>query len=287
MFIILTLVIGVVAAVMRTFELHLAWDTEKSLMRPYHPSSLSLLIFSIAFTLLALLISRSAPALTGKRVAAPRHVPLYMAVDFLAAMALILSGVLDIVNKMDDIKLLFDPIPGLTGSGLSTLVFALLSLFAGISVLLIMRAASKGVLGRAYGFYMTVPIFWAALWLILDFSKHAVNPVPLSFLYEMLGIIFTLLSLYSSAGFFFNLPRMRHTIVYSILGAYFSIITVFGLVFYRFIWGVWPVDNINWSDFARFVFSILHLLATVYIVRGQKFDIFKSTHRERVASSAS
>ncbi len=286
MLILMTVIIGIMAGLMRTFELRLAWEPALGLMKSYHPSSISLLVFSVAFTVLALIVSRSAPPFKGKRVAAPRQIPIYLTVDTLAALALIFSGVMDIYSNREDVQAL------ITGEGVpamgtaSMLIFAVLSLFAGISVILIARAASKGVLGRAYGFYMTVPVFWACYWLILDFSKHAVNPVPLSYLYEMLGIIFTLLSLYAAAGFFFNLPRMRQTLVYSILGGFFSLITVLGLVMYRVLWGIWPVDNINWSDFARFVFSMLHLMCTVYIVRGQKFDVYRTHHKENENKSA-
>jgi hypothetical protein len=272
-----TLLLGAVGGLLRAFELHLAWDKDLGLMVPYHPLSLLLLAFSLFTAVLVFCLLRAARRPAGVRVAPPKHLPLYLVIELAAALCLFASAALDIAWQWENLQILFGPRgPNTPLTGLSSLIFAVLTVFAGFCVLLIMRAGARGVLSRNYGFYMLMPVFWACFWLILDFSRHAINPVPLSYLYDMLTTVFALLSLYATAGFFFNLPRMRQTLIYAVLGAYFALTTVLGVSLYRLFWGLWPMDSMNWGNLARFAFAALHLLATVYIVRGQKFAIYKT-----------
>lgn len=268
-YILLTLLAGVAAGALRALEYHLAWDRELGLMARWHPASLGLIALCAAFFCAALLLSPRRASPSGQRMAQPKHMPVYLAADIVAALALFAAAAYDLRRYWEESG----------AKSVSLIVFALLTLFTALSVLLIMRAAKRGALGRAYGFYMTVPVFWACYWLVLEFSQNAANPVILSYAYEMLGIIFIVLSLYSMAGFFFNLPRLSKAIFYSMMGALFSMVTVLGPVLARLFWGEWPTESHDWAQYLRFLFAVIHLLASVYILRGQKIEIYTPGRR--------
>ena len=250
---------GCAAGLLRAFEWRWAWDTEKWLMTPWHTLSITLLVFSLAVAVLTWLTLRDEP----KKTFAPsaedfaRFKSLFL-VDAVAVLALLVSA------WLDSSVYFFPQSTGDQAAGVSQLIFAILSVLAAVCVLVVSQASARGILSRAYAIYSLVPVFWGCFWLLRNISSYAINPVPLSFLYEMLAIVFTLLAMYSSAGFFFYRANRRRTQLYGRLGIFFCLVTLLGAGFYWLFWNGLPMDTLAWSDVARFVFALFHLSALLF-----------------------
>jgi hypothetical protein len=276
-YILITLFFGFAAGGLRALELQLAWDPELGVMSPGHPASLGLIAVSIVFFLIMLPLTRVRSKPTGERVASARHTPTYLTADILAAAALLVSAYLDINRHAQ--------LAETGGASTSLLVFSLLTVFTGLCMVMLMRMTLRGVVDKAYGFYMTVPVFWSCFWLIMEFAANSANPILLSYTYEILAIVFIVLALYSMAGFFFDMPHTSQTLLYCVMGAFFSCITVLGPILSYVFWGVWPVEgSADWAQFFRFLFATIHLLASVYVLRGHK--IAQRAAASRAASPA-
>jgi hypothetical protein len=261
-YILITLFFGFAAGGLRALEFQLAWDRELGVMSPGHPASLGLIAVSILFFLLMLPLTRVRSKPTGERVASARHTPTYLTADILATVSLLVSACLDI-----------DRYARLAEAPLSLLVFSLLTVFTSLCMLMLMRMTLRGVVDKAYGFYMTVPVFWSCFWLITEFAENSANPILLSYTYEILAIVFIVLAIYSMAGFFFDMPHTSRTLLYCVMGAFFSCITVLGPLLSYVFWQVWPVEgSANWAQFFRFLYATIHLLAAVYVLRGHKIS---------------
>ena len=248
----LTLLAGVTAGLLRAFEWRLAWDSSLWLMKHYHISSLLLIAFSVTVVSLLFLLLRSTPdsAFSPDFLWSKKLVWIEMP----AVLLLWASAILDIGKFIGAQK------PDMPISEISTLIFALLSVFTGISVIILSKTSAAGPPPREYGIYMLAPVFWACFWLLKNISSYAVNPEPLSFLYDMLGSIFTLLALYSSASFFYFRTRGRRTVFYCAMSVFFSLIVLLGTGLHLALWGTLPMSGTGWSDVCRSLFSILHLV---------------------------
>ena len=256
----ITLLAGVAAGLIRACEWRWAWeDAERGLMKLNYWLSLLLLGVTLVFFLSVLLVARGAP----KRHDSDWDVsdlklpaPLLGWAGMAGVLALLVSAALDI-RKFITVRL-----PGEPLSELSSLIFAVLSVFAGITVLIVIRAASRRTLKRSYGIYMLVPVFWACFWLVRDIGRYAIDPIQLRFFYDMMGAIFALLSLYAAAGFFYSQARTRRTLVYCSMGIFFSLITLLGAGLYCLLWGGLPADSqFHAADLCRFGFVLLYLPA--------------------------
>jgi hypothetical protein len=265
-YIIITLFFGFAAGGLRALELQTAWDKELGVMSPGHPASLGLIIVSVAFLLIMLPLTRVKSKPTGERVISARHTPAYLAADIFATAALLVSAYLDISRYagLSDVTV---------EAPVSLLVFSLLTVFTGLCMLMLMRMTLRGMVDRAYGFYMTVPVFWSCFWLIMEFAANSANPILLTYAYEILAIVFIVLALYSMAGFFFDMPHTSQTLLYCVLGAFFSCVTVLGPILSYVFWQVWPVEgSADGAQFFRFLYATIHLLASVYVLRGRKIS---------------
>ena len=260
-----TLLVGAAAGLARAFEFRLAWDTTLWLMTPWHYMSLLLLGCALVTAVVLFMILRGVP----NKAAEPSkdaftQIRSLLWADIAAALAL-LAGALFDMRTFLELQ---------TGTGpvqeLSLLIFAIFSAFTAISVIAVSLAAALGTLRRHYAIYMLTPVFWACFWLLRNISSYAVNPVPLSFLYNMMSIIFTLLTLYTAAGIFFYRANVRRTLLYGALGVFFSMISLLGIGLYWLLWRELPMGNVNWSDILRFVFALFHLLAILHAFGARK-----------------
>ena len=261
----IVLVAGIVAGFVRAFEWKWAWDTQLWLMTSWHPASLALLAFCLVVVAIIWLALRG----ENKKTFAPSdedfsRVRALVWVDVPAALALLAGAWLDISSYLD-MQSSSKP-----NSGVSMLIFAILSAFAAVCVIVVSTASARGALRRSLAIYRLTPVIWGCFWLLRNISGYAINPVPLSFLYDMLAIAFTLLALYSSAGFFFFRANTRNILLYGAFGVFFSSVALLGSGFYWLLWNGLPMDNLAWSDVARFTFALLHLLALVYAHGGKR-----------------
>ena len=286
-----TLLAGIIGGILRAYEWRLAWNKDLDLMTPNHYLSLCLLGFSLLFAAALLFIMLGSPSRRKRELGpSPRLARALWWLDAPALLALFVSAGLDIREY------LLRP-AGSATPGLSSLIFVGFSVFTGICVLVIMVASARNVPTRDYGVYMLTPVFWACFWLVQSIGKYAINPVSLSYLYNLLGTIFAVMALYAAAGFFFSQTRIRRSLIYCSLGVYFSIVTLLGVGVYRLLeiingvqagfgwagwvyWSEWPVSGFRANDFCRFLFVVFHLLALMRMDRTWKMGLSASEPAE-------
>ncbi len=88
----------------------------------------------------------------------------------------------------------------------------------------------------------------ACMWLVVAYQARAADPVILDYVYELFAIIASLLGLYFTAGFSFERPKVRRASFFSLLGVYFSIVTL--------------ADSHDLASMLLYGFAILYLILT-------------------------
>ncbi len=268
---VLSLLLGAAGGFLRANELITSYDRVAGVMaRVLHPYSIVLIGFSVFALIMALLLANDDTELPVERRRRTK-LPAYAWTQATAFLALFISAMLDMADSG-----VFGHGPMADEPQYGQFVLALLSAFTAIAMLVILWATVLGQLKTPYGFYMTIPIFWASFWIVLDFGQHAANPIVLSYVYSLLAIIFTTLALYSAAGFFFKQSRVRATKLYTILGIYFSCTVFIGQLIYWLQQREWPVETLTPAVALRFMFVIMHLASLLYWVRLQKLELHRA-----------
>ena len=90
------------------------------------------------------------------------------------------------------------------------------------------------------------------VWLISDYQVRAADPVTQDYLYAIFAIVCSLLGLYYIAGWSFQTGKPRRTVVFCLLGTYFSMVTL--------------ADSHTLADIARYAFVILFLTAHAALI---------------------
>ncbi|MCL2747099.1 MAG: hypothetical protein FWE59_00395 [Oscillospiraceae bacterium] len=255
----ITLLIGAAVGLIRAFEWREAWDTELWLMMPWHWLSILLLLCCFAVAVALFLAMRKSPSVAATPTQEDfEGIRALLWADIAAGLVLLVSAALEIRSfiraqyGMEQVQELFG------------LIFAILSVFTAICVIVTASAAARGALNRTHSIYMLTPVFWACFWLLRNIGEYAVNPEPLSFLFEMLGVVFTLLALYTAAGFFFYRANVRRTMLYGALGIFFLLVTLLGDGLYYLFWNDFPMGDPTFANLARALFALFHLMAIVH-----------------------
>ena len=84
------------------------------------------------------------------------------------------------------------------------------------------RGEGKG----KYNFTLLMPAYTGCVWLIAAYQVRAGDPVQLDYIYELFAIIAVLLGLYFNAGFSFERGKPFRAVLFSLLGVYFSLVTL-------------------------------------------------------------
>ena len=97
-----------------------------------------------------------------------------------------------------------------------------------VSFFCVLASAWSNFRGKSLRFSLTllVPGYTLCLWLVGAYQQRAADPVVLNYVYELLAIICTLVGLYFACGFSFGRPKLRRCAVFSLLGIYFSLVTL-------------------------------------------------------------
>ena len=126
------------------------------------------------------------------------------------------------------------------------LITAALALVAGICVVLTVRDNFRGLADGKYSFKLLMPAYAFCVWLIAAYQVRAGDPVRLDYVYELFAIITGLLGLYGAASFSFERGRSFLTALFSLLGVYFSLVTL--------------ADSHQLADMLLYAFTIVYLL---------------------------
>ena len=128
------------------------------------------------------------------------------------------------------------------------LIVAVLAVASGLCVMSTVRDNFKGENKGKYSVPLLVPAFAFCVWLIAAYQVRAGDPVQLDYVFELFGIIASLLGLYFIAGFSFDKGKCGPAVFFSLLGVYFSLVTL--------------ADGHDLASMLLYGFAILYLLAS-------------------------
>lgn len=266
----LTVCLGLCAAAARAFQILHVFEVDTGLAAPWHRYTLILLGVCGVFAVISIVLTHAA----SKQIPERKNPGILWLLVEVSAVAMLLGSVLDPL------------IEGFKTTSAMLLVYGTLGVLTAISVLINTSGVLSGKLQptSGYGFWATIPVFWACYTLIVDFWNHAGNPVLLSYMFGMLGYVFCALGLYGHAGQYFERIRPGRTAFYCTLAAFLSILTAAGsLAALYMLPGEAPPNVIcSKSDLLRLGFVALHCLAVMGGTLGGIFNFKYEAKRKTV-----
>lgn len=222
---------------LRCWELNTGFEPDTGLPIAEAPATYTPIAFSVVMVVvLALLCLGSKRAFSGYAQAfQARGNTLYATAGVLSGFLLLGAGSLMAAE------------PAMGGELVYTrLITAVLALAAGICVVLTVRDNFRGLADGKYSFKLLMPAYAFCVWLIAAYQVRAGDPVRLDYVYELFAIITGLLGLYGAASFSFERGRSFLTALFSMLGVYFSLVTL--------------ADSHQLADMLLYAFTIVYLL---------------------------
>ena len=226
---------GIVGLLLRRWELATAFEADTGLVTPNMPSTWALIIWSAllaaAFILLCRGKHRSFAGGYDAAFAAKGNT-VYITAMVLAAFLLLASAVL---NYMGIPAAYAEAVAAArAGNAQGTPLFnvlprAILGALAAVSFFCVLSTGRHNYRGEGTGkfsFPLLAPAYMGCIWLIAAYQVRAGDPVRQDYIYELFAIISSLLGLYFMAGFSFERAKVFRSSLFSLLGVYFSLVTL-------------------------------------------------------------
>mgnify|MGYP005753474523 FL=1 len=226
---------GIVGLLLRRWELATAFEADTGLVTPNMPSTWALIIWSAllaaAFILLCRGKHRSFAGGYDAAFAAKGNT-VYITAMVLAAFLLLASAVL---NYMGIPAAYAEAVAAArAGNAQGTPLFnvlprAILGALAAASFFCVLSTGRNNYRGEGKGkfsFPLLAPAYMGCIWLIAAYQVRAGDPVRQDYIYELFAIISSLLGLYFMAGFSFERAKVFRSSLFSLLGVYFSLVTL-------------------------------------------------------------
>lgn len=230
---------GAVGLGLRAWGLASAFEPDTGLPIPGMPATWSLILLSaLVAAALALLCRGKRAAFEGgyDQAYAAKGNTLYITAVVLAAFLLLASGALNVLYVLRR-----DGVP------ITRLVLAALSVAVAPCVIAVGKNNYKGEKRGRFSLPLLMPGYVCCVWLITSYQVRAGDPVQLDYIYELFAIIAVLVGIYFSAGFAFERPKFFCAAFFSLLGVYFSVVTL--------------ADRHDLATTLLYGFAILYLLA--------------------------
>ena len=226
---------GIVGLLLRRWELATAFEADTGLVTPNMPSTWALIILSAllaaAFILLCRGKHRSFAGGYDAAFAAKGNT-VYITAMVLAAFLLLASAVL---NYMGIPAAYAEAVAAArAGNAQGTPLFnvlprAILGALAAVSFFCVLSTGRNNYRGEGKGKFslsLLAPAYMGCIWLIAAYQVRAGDPVRQDYIYELFAIISSLLGLYFMAGFSFERAKVFRSSLFSLLGVYFSLVTL-------------------------------------------------------------
>lgn len=226
---------GIVGFFLRRWELATAFEADTGLVTPNMPSTWALIIWSVVLAVVFILLCRGKHRpFTGGYDAAfsAKGNTVYVTAMVLSAFLLLASAVL---NYMGIPAAYQEAVAAArAGNAQGTPLFnvlprAILGLLAVISFFCVLSTSKNNYRGEGKGkfsFPLLAPAYMGCIWLIAAYQVRAGDPVRQDYIYELFAIIASLLGLYFTAGFSFERAKVFRSALFSLLGVYFSLVTL-------------------------------------------------------------
>lgn len=226
---------GIVGLLLRRWELATAFEADTGLVTPNMPSTWALILWSavlaVAFILLCRGKHRPFPGGYDAAFAAKGNT-VYVTAMVLSAFLLLASAVL---NYMGIPAAYQEAVAAArAGNAQGTPLFnvlprAILGLLSAIAFFCVLSTGKNNYRGEGRGkfsFPLLAPAYMGCIWLIAAYQVRAGDPVRQDYIYELFAIIASLLGLYFTAGFSFERAKVFRSSLFSLLGVYFSLVTL-------------------------------------------------------------
>ena len=226
---------GIVGLFLRRWELATAFEADTGLVTPNTPSTWALILWSAVLAVVFILLCRGKhrPFAGGYDAAfAAKGNTVYVTAMVLSAFLLLVSAVL---NYMGIPAAYQEAVAAArAGNAQGTPLFnvlprAILGLLSAISFFCVLSTGKNNYRGEGKGkfsFPLLAPAYMGCIWLIAAYQVRAGDPVRQDYIYELFAIIASLLGLYFTAGFSFERAKVFRSALFSLLGVYFSLVTL-------------------------------------------------------------
>ena len=226
---------GIVGLFLRRWELATAFEADTGLVTPNMPSTWALILWSAVLAVVFILLCRGKhrPFAGGYDAAfAAKGNTVYVTAMVLSAFLLLASAVL---NYMGIPAAYQEAVAAArAGNAQGTPLFnvlprAILGLLSAISFFCVLSTGKNNYRGEGKGkfsFPLLAPAYMGCIWLIAAYQVRAGDPVRQDYIYELFAIIASLLGLYFTAGFSFERAKVFRSALFSLLGVYFSLVTL-------------------------------------------------------------
>jgi len=250
---------GVVGLLLRRWELKTAFEPDTGLPLSGMASTYALMAWSVLVVLVLIALSLREKGAWSYDVAfCAQGDTVYAVAGVLSGFLLLLSAGTELVTY----PITYQTILNTTEDGspiwlplILPLLRIALCLLGFLCVLLIVRNlyGAKGQ-GREHLPLLGLCALFC-VWLISDYQLRSADPVVQDYIYEVFAISTSLLGLYEIATWSFQTGHMRRTLVLSLLGTYFSLVTL--------------ADRHSLAELCRCGFAILFLTAHAALLLGE------------------
>ena len=213
-----TVAVGAAGFLLRRWELATAFEPDTGLHIPGSPATWALIALSAALAAALVLLCRGKyPDFAGgyDQAFQAKGNTLYATAMILSAFLLLAAAggmVLSFLRRENTV--------------VTRLILAALCVASFACVVATTRNNFRGEGKGKYNFTLLMPAYTGCVWLIAAYQVRAGDPVQLDYIYELFAIIAVLLGLYFNAGFSFERGKPFRAVLFSLLGVYFSLVTL-------------------------------------------------------------
>ncbi len=257
---ILSLVFGLLGAGLRYLELRYTWDAYEGFMKSFSAASLLLILLSFAVLALSVFLSRGLAKTPPSETKSQR---LTVVMGLVTTLALLLSSGFEIMHGARD-------------GDASLILFGVFSFLTAAAFLIALYGMHGSGRPDVLGFYLLFSVFWATFWLIVTFRDHAASPVILSYIYDLLAIVFCMLTALYVAGCFFGRTRPLLLRLSPLMGLFFSMVALLGPLCVYLVSDSWAVDAPSLGHLLRLLFAILFSATALLLCQDGRLSLSNS-----------
>ena len=218
----ITLLAGVLGAVLRHFELLTAFDAD-GLAKPWAPLTILMALFTAAYAVFLFFSIRRLKDCTapeGYEAAFSYRSPVKLIFQILCGLLLFAVAIVSFMsartrNVFGDLST--QPEVGVVG---------ILAAISGVCVLMLSVASYRKENRGGLPFCALAPVLLYCFLLTVLYKNRAADPIIRDYVYELFSICAALLALFFAAGSACSRPRPKRTVFFSQLGMFFSLITL-------------------------------------------------------------
>ncbi|MCL2083336.1 MAG: hypothetical protein FWH04_08915 [Oscillospiraceae bacterium] len=220
-FIMLAILGGLAAAVLRALQITSTIEIETGLVRPGQAMTFAVPIAVVVFAalIIVLIIARKAPEPGSSQ---PLGIS-WITVEGMAAGFMASVGIAEFFGGLEAVDTIEGPMYG-------RLAFGAVTVAASLCVLLVAVHTYRGRIKASalYGLWATIPVLWAAFALIMNYWRHSGEPVLTAYIYGTIALVFFSLAILGLAGFYFRKFRYKRTLFYTLMSIFMVILAVGG-----------------------------------------------------------